>query len=334
MARRRKKGRPISGWVILDKPLDMTSTQAVGKLKWLFQAQKAGHAGTLDPLASGILPIALGEATKTVPFLMEAQKTYAFTIKWGESRDTADAEGDVIATSDKRPSVEEIEALIPQYLGNRLQTPPKYSAIKIDGERAYDLARAGEDFKLKAREVTLHDFKIMAMETSDETAFQITCGKGYYVRSLAQDMAKALGAEGYISSLRRLSVGPFEIEQSFGLAKLEEMRHKGALQEALMPLHLALDDIPAIDVNKAEASSLKQGRAIVLLPHILSEWQDTAGQNADGSLSRLACAMMGEEAVGLCEIRAGRANPTRIFNIQKVDLSAFKNEMTPDKGET
>jgi tRNA pseudouridine55 synthase len=209
MSRRgKKKGRPVSGWLVLDKPVGMGSTEAVSKIKWLFNAEKAGHAGTLDPLASGMLPIALGEATKTVPYVMDGAKVYRFTVSWGEERSTDDLEGPVTKTSDKRPSEEEIRAVMPNYTGIIMQTPPQFSAIKIAGERAYDLAREGATVDIPAREVEIGRLEIIE-NSADRTVFEIDCGKGTYVRSLARDMGRDLGCFGHISELRRTEVDPF-----------------------------------------------------------------------------------------------------------------------------
>ncbi|ETS13478.1 tRNA pseudouridine synthase B [Bartonella quintana JK 12] len=206
---RKKRGRPVSGWVIFDKPKGMRSTEAVSQIKWLFHAQKAGHAGTLDPLASGLLPIALGEATKTVPYVMQGTKTYRFHIAWGEERSTDDLEGKITHISSKRPTQEEILALLPQYTGVILQTPPQFSAIKITGNRAYDLARAGKVVEIPPRQVEIETFKLIETPTRERSVFEITCGKGTYVRSLARDMGRDLGCYGHIADLRRTTVAPF-----------------------------------------------------------------------------------------------------------------------------
>ena len=224
MSRRgKKKGRPVSGWLVLDKPVGMGSTDAVSKIKWLFNAEKAGHAGTLDPLASGMLPIALGEATKTVPYVQDGAKIYHFTVAWGEERSTDDLEGPVTKTSDKRPAESEILALLPKYTGVIMQTPPQFSAIKIAGERAYDLARAGESVDIPEREVEIGRFDLVEM-TDGGTVFEIECGKGTYVRSLARDMGRDLGCFGHIAALRRTEVDPFTAEDFVTIAMLEAAR--------------------------------------------------------------------------------------------------------------
>ena len=219
MARRgKKKGRPVSGWVVLDKPVGMGSTEAVSKVKWLFQAEKAGHAGTLDPLASGMLPIALGEATKTVPYVQDGAKVYRFTVAWGEERSTDDLEGPVTKSSDLRPGEAEIRALLPKYTGVIMQTPPQFSAIKIAGERAYDLAREGATVDIPEREVEIGRFDLVEMTPEGSTVFEIECGKGTYVRSLARDMGRDLGCFGHISELRRVEVDPFTAEDFVTIA--------------------------------------------------------------------------------------------------------------------
>ncbi|PIW30752.1 MAG: tRNA pseudouridine(55) synthase TruB [Rhodobacterales bacterium CG15_BIG_FIL_POST_REV_8_21_14_020_59_13] len=313
---RRKRGQDIHGWVLLDKPLDMTSTQAVSAVRRLFDAKKAGHAGTLDPLATGMLPIALGEATKTVPFAQDAGKIYRFAIRWGVSTDTLDTEGKVVATSDVRPDIEAIKVKLPDFVGDIEQIPPKYSAIKIDGERAYDLARAGEDVEIAARPVRIDRLDIIGAPSADETVFEMECGKGTYVRAIARDLSLKLGTEGHISSLRRTAVGVFEESAAISLDELSDLAHKGRAFEGLAPVETALDDIPALAVTEEEASHLRQGRSIVLLPRIAQELRaqrrprDLSGK--DGS--RLAVAMYGGMAVALGDAQAGKFVPARVFN--------------------
>ena len=219
---RKRKGEAISGWVNLDKPYGLGSTQAVGKVRWLFKAQKAGHAGTLDPLATGILPIALGEATKTVSFLMDADKTYRFTLEWGRSTASFDAEGATTATSDVRPDRAAVEAALPAFIGEISQVPPAFSAIKIDGERAYDLARAGAEVVIEARIVTVHDARVIAQPDADHIEIEVDCGKGTYIRAIARDLAARLGACGHVSALRRTRVGPFTETTAVTLEYLEQ----------------------------------------------------------------------------------------------------------------
>ena len=262
---RRRKGKPVNGWIILDKPEGMTSTQAVGKVRRLLEAQKAGHAGTLDPLATGILPIALGEATKTVPHIMDAAKTYRFAVRWGQERNTDDAEGEVVATSDRLPDRQQIEALLPQFTGRIRQRPPAFSAIKLEGERAYDLARAGEKVDIPEREVEIHDLRLLADEPGappDLSRFEVECGKGTYVRALARDMGRALGCYGYISALRRTRVGPFCEAHAFSLDMPGELSHSARAEDYLLPVETALDDIPALAITRPEAERLAFGQQI------------------------------------------------------------------------
>ena len=305
---RRKKGEAISGWVCLDKPYDFGSTQAVGKVRWLFKAQKAGHAGTLDPLATGVLPIALGEATKTVPFMMDADKAYRFTLEWGRSTTTLDREGATTATSDVRPTREQVEAALPAFVGEIQQIPPDYSAVKVDGERAYDLARAGTAMELKPRAVTIHSARVSDVPDVDHIELEIECGKGTYVRAIVRDLANALGACAHVSQLRRTRVGPFGEDRAITLENLENLSHKAALPEVLLPVETALDDIPALAVTAEDAFRLAQGRPIVLVPRQV----ETLKARLTGG-SRLVSAMDGDRLVALAEMRAGRLNPVRVF---------------------
>jgi len=315
MGRRRKSGKPVHGWICLDKPADMTSTQAVGKIRRLFEAQKAGHAGTLDPLATGILPIALGEATKTVPFVQEAGKGYRFTIRWGVSTDSLDAEGEVTARSDARPDAAAIEAVLPAFTGEVEQTPPAFSAIKVDGERAYDLARAGETVELEPRIVRIDRVALTDASRADLAVFEMRCGKGAYVRSLARDVAAALGVEGHVGALRRTAVGPFKAEQAVTLDALEDLVHKSRALEALLPVETALDDIPALAVTEDEAFQLRHGRPIVLPPRRASELRDLRRPRTIGGkdYSKAAVAMEQGRAVAIGEARAGKLSPVRVF---------------------
>jgi tRNA pseudouridine55 synthase len=316
---RRKKGDDVSGWVVLDKPEELTSTQAVSSVRRVFNAQKAGHSGTLDPLASGILPIALGEATKTVPWLMEAEKTYLFTIKWGISTDTQDREGKSIAESPVRPSQDAIREALKGFLGEIEQVPPQFSAVKVDGERAYDLARAGEAVELQARQVVVYEAELVSVEGEDLATIRIRSGKGFYIRALVRDLAAALGTEGHVWRLRRTAVGPFTEENSVTLDALQDLGHKGAASERLNPVETALDDIPALAINGEDAFKLRQGRPIVLLPHVMEnlkpKFRDRtiAGQDA----SRAALALFEGRAVALGDVRAGRFKPTRVFHLKE-----------------
>ncbi len=256
----------MHGWLILDKPLGITSARAVDKVKRLLKPAKIGHAGTLDPLASGVLPLALGEATKTVSYIMDHRKSYRFRVMWGQERSTGDAEGEVTGTHPKHPERAEIEAVLPDFHGVILQTPPAYSAIKLGGKRAYALARAGEAVEMQAREVRVDDLKLIDCPP-DSAEFTVECGKGTYVRSLAVDMARALGTLGYVSELRRLSVGKFSETHAISLEKLEEVVHKGGLANWLQPVESVLDDIPAWELDSTDAQSLAHGGMLALPPH-------------------------------------------------------------------
>jgi tRNA pseudouridine55 synthase len=307
---RRKRGQAVHGWVCLDKPLELGSTEAVSIVRRLFDAQKAGHAGTLDPLATGILPIALGEATKTVPFMMDAGKVYRFTVSWGVSTDSVDAEGTEIARSDVRPSREAVEAALPTFVGEIDQVPPRFSAIKVDGQRAYDLARDGAEFELKARPVTIHEAAVTACD-ADRVEIRVRTGKGVYIRSLARDLAVMLGAEGHVTALRREQVGPFSTENAVTLDILREMVHRGAASEGLLPVATALDDIPDLAVTATDAFSLRQGRPILLLPRQIETLKARLSPG-----SRTVSAFEDGTLVALCQMRAGRLEPDRVFNLQ------------------
>ena len=310
---RRRKGEAVSGWVNLDKSYDLTSTHAVSRLRRLFNAQKAGHAGTLDPLATGVLPVALGEATKTVPFLMDADKAYRFTIEWGRSTASFDREGATTAQSDVRPSREAIAAALPSFVGEIEQAPPRFSAVKVEGERAYDLARAGEDFELQPRQVVIHSAAVAEVPDADHVTLEIECGKGTYVRAIARDLAAMLGACGHVSELRRTRVGGFRTENAVTLEKLEELCNEGRDLEVLLPVETALDDIPALAVTNEDAFRLSQGRPIVLLPRQVETLRPRLGAD------RTVLATCGGQAKALCEMRAGRLSPTRVFNLSQGD---------------
>lgn len=307
---RKKRGLVVNGWVCLDKPYDLGSTDAVSKVRRLFDAQKAGHAGTLDPLASGILPIALGEATKTVPFMMEAEKVYRFTINWGVSTDSVDREGEIIGRSDLRPPVEAVQAALPAFVGEIDQTPPRFSAIKVDGQRAYDLAREGADFELESRRVMIHSAEVTDAPDADHVELTIRTGKGVYVRSLARDLAILLGAEGHVSALRRERVGPFSTRNAVTLDFLTDLVHRDAALEGLLPVATALDDIPELAITEQDAFSLRQGRPIVLLPR---QVETLLSRLRDGS--RTVSAFQGQTLVALGQMRAGRLEPDRVFNL-------------------
>ena len=322
---RRKRGKPIHGWVNFDKPFDMTSTQAVGKLRWMFDAQKAGHAGTLDPLATGILPIAFGEATKTAPYAQDAEKVYRFSVRWGAATATDDAEGAVVATSDHRPSEAEILAVLPNFTGEIMQKPPAFSALKVAGARAYDLARDGAPPDLPARPITVHDLRLVDPGDGDQAVFEATTGKGTYVRALARDMAVALGTVGHVCALRRAAVGGFTESSAFTLEELEDLYNSSRLAEALLPVETALDDIPALAVSGGQAGQLKQGRSIfVPLEQMKSARQShrdsrqSGGEaSADANSAKIdgrVLAMAAGKAAAICELDGLSLKPTRVFN--------------------
>jgi len=313
---RRRKGHPVSGWVVLDKPQGMGSTQAVARVRRAFEAQKAGHAGTLDPMATGILPIALGEATKTVPYLVDSDKGYRFTIAWGASTASFDADGAVTATSGVRPAPAAVEAALGDFVGEISQIPPAFSAVKVDGERAYDLARAGVAVDLEPRTVVIHQARLADAPDADHVTLEIVCGKGTYVRSLARDLAEQLGACGHVSALRRTRVGPFNLVDAVTLEQLEDLCDRGRGLEALAPVETALDDIPALAVTNEDAFRLSQGRPIVLLPRQVETLKARlASPNGEGLASRTVLAMGSGGPAAICEMRAGQLRPVRVFNL-------------------
>lgn len=303
----RRKGNDIHGWLILDKPQDITSNQALGRLKRLFQPKKAGHAGTLDPLATGVLPVAFGEATKTVAHVVDCEKSYDFTIRWGIETDTDDAEGQPVRTSDMRPSPEAVEQALPAFIGEIMQVPPSYSAIKVDGERAYDLARDGEAVVLEARPVFVRELSVISHPSPDETRLRCVCGKGTYVRSIARDLGRMLGALGHVSALRRTSVGPFRVEHAIPLEKLEELGHSPGGREALMsaikPVETALDGIPALAISGDDAARLKRGQAILLRGRDAPILNGPIYATSRGTL------------IAIGEVSRGEMHPIRVFNI-------------------
>lgn len=306
--------RDVHGWVVLDKPVGMTSTHAVSVIKRLFSARRCGHAGTLDPLASGALPIAMGEATKTVPFVMDGRKLYRFTVRWGEERDTDDAEGRVVEQSDSRPTADAVRALLPSFLGVIQQVPPRYSAIKIEGERAYDLARDGETVELAARPVEITRLELMESPDADHAVLEAECGKGTYVRSLARDMGRALGCFGHVSALRRVAVGPFEADSMISLVDLEAVCHRaaageGSLADALLPVETALDDIPALALTDTEARRLRCGQAVPLISRM--DLQRVAHLESGA----MVCAMADGKPVALARFEAGDLRPVRVLNL-------------------
>jgi tRNA pseudouridine55 synthase len=303
----RRDKRDVHGWVILDKPIGMTSTHAVAVLKRLFQAKRAGHAGTLDPLASGGLPIALGEATKTVPFVMDGRKRYRFTVSWGEERDTDDTEGRATKTSELR------------FTGLIEQIPPQYSAIKVQGERAYDLARDGETVELKPRPVEIHELTLVEHGDNGQSVFEAECGKGTYVRALARDIGRILGCFGHISALRRTLVGPFREADMIPLEQLEALCNRaasgeGSLADALLPVETALDDIPALAVTRADAARLHRGQAVLL-----------RGRDAPNCSGTVYVTVAGR-LLALAEIGNGELIPKRVFNLTGLTASSGRND--------
>ena len=306
---RRRRGDAVSGWICLDKPEGLGSTPAVSRVRRLFNAQKAGHAGTLDPLATGILPIALGEATKTVSFMVDADKTYRFTLAWGETTTTLDREGEVTARSDVRPTRAAVEEALPAFIGEIDQVPPAYSAILVEGMRSYDLARAGEAVELSARTVRIDSLDVIDAPDPDRITLEMRCGKGTYVRALARDLAATLGAEAHVSDLRRTQVGPFTTQNAISLEMLEDLVHRGTRQEALLPVETALDDIPALAMTDEDAFRLSQGRGVVLLPRQV----ETVSASLKGA-SKTVLAVHRGRAAAICEVRAGELRPIRNFN--------------------
>ena len=297
---RKRKGDKIDGWIIIDKPLEIGSTKIVSIVKRLLNAQKVGHGGTLDPLASGILPIGLGEATKTMPYVVDSSKDYEFTVKWGSQTDSDDLEGTIIHSGGLIPCAEAIETILPAFAGTIEQTPPAYSAIKVDGRRAYDMARAGEDVVLKSRHVEIQTLSVVSHDHElGETSFITTCGKGTYIRSLGRDMAIGLGTFGHITKLRRTRVGPFTLGGAISLEKLEDLGHKGRAAELLLPVTTALDDIPVCAVTEEEAALLKHGGQIKL---------QTANED-------VVLLKHGQTPIAMASITHGLTKILRVFNM-------------------
>ncbi len=310
---RRRNGEVVNGWIILDKPLEVTSTQAVGRVRRLFNARKAGHGGTLDPLASGVLPIALGEATKTVGYVMDGVKRYRFTLRWGQATSTDDAEGAVIEESPIRPSAAEIAAVLPQFRGIIEQTPPTFSAIKIAGQRAYDLARSDEAVTLQPRQVRIDDLRLDSQRDDDQgdddrASFLVTCGKGAYMRALARDLGRVLGTCAHVVALRRTAVGPFNEDMAIPLESLEALGQGPALNEQLLPIETALDDIPAFALSEAEARRLRCGQTVSLMARV---HRDRLRDLSQGSI---VCATTAGRLVALARYEAGEVHPVRVIN--------------------
>ena len=303
----RREKREVNGWLILDKPVGMTSTHAVAVIKRVFSAKKAGHAGTLDPLASGVLPIALGEATKTVSFVMEGRKAYRFTVRWGIETDTDDAEGSAIATSQARPDETAIRAMLSRFTGAIMQTPPKFSAIKIAGERAYDLAREGEDVTLEPRPVEIDRLDLVAIVDADHAEFEAECGKGTYVRALARDLGRALGTCGHVCALRRSMVGPFREAAAIGLDALQAAAQPDGASAGpaslLLPVEAGVQDLPALAVSRADAARLARGQPVLLRGRDAPIIEGWAAVSTGGTL------------MALVEAANGELQPRRVFNL-------------------
>ncbi|HRJ69743.1 MAG TPA: tRNA pseudouridine(55) synthase TruB [Beijerinckiaceae bacterium] len=302
----KKIRRDVSGWIVLDKPVGMTSTHAVSIAKRLFNAKKAGHAGTLDPLASGLLPLAFGEATKTVPFVMDGEKAYRFTVKWGAETDSDDADGSVTATSERRPAQEDIENALPFFIGEISQVPPKFSALKIDGERAYDLARDGEEVVLEARTVFIRSLKLVESD-ADTAVFAAECGKGTYVRAIARDLGRRLGCLGHVVALRRTRVGPFHETDAITVDELRAAGEQGPesddLRRCLLPVETALADLPEVRVGQHEATRLANGQPVIL-----------RGRDAPATLGTVYVTCHGR-LVALAEAEKGQLLPKRAFHL-------------------
>ena len=306
---RKRRGKAIHGWIIIDKPGGLSSNAVVGRVRRQTGAAKVGHAGTLDPMATGVLPMALGEATKIVSYLMDGAKAYRFTVRWGEQRNTDDAEGEVVATSDARPAKEQILVVLGNFIGDIEQVPPVFSAIKIEGKRAYALARADQAPEMKPRTIHIEDLKLLSVVDADHAEFEAVSGKGAYMRSLARDLGTALSTVGHIAQLRRIAVGPFDEKQAISLDKLESLRHSAPLSEHLLPVETVLDDIPALALTETEARKLSQGQAIPVLPVASRSPLKNIGQ---GDVVRV---MAEGRLVALAKINGGEIRPFRVMNL-------------------
>lgn len=299
---RRKKGRDISGWLVVDKPAGMTSTAVVNKVRWAFDARKAGHAGTLDPEATGILAVALGEATKTVPFITDALKAYRFTVRFGAATNTDDAEGEVIATSDSRPSDDEIRAALPAFTGDIMQVPPQFSAVKIDGERAYALARAGEEVDIAARPLFVESLTLVDRPDPDHAVLEMVCGKGGYVRSIARDLGAALGCLGHVETLRRVWSGPFELDDAVTLDRIEALARSPEIEELLLPLEAGLSELPELPATAEGAARMRNGNPGMVIA-------------SDAQYGDLAWASHQGQPVAVGTYKAGELHPSRVFQL-------------------
>ena len=306
---RRQKGQQVHGWLNLDKPLGLSSSQAVSRVQRAFNAKKAGHGGTLDPLATGILPIAFGEATKTAAYAMDGAKTYCFGVRWGEARSTDDREGEIIETHDHRPAVQQIESSLAAFVGTIEQIPPRYSAIKIDGRRAYDLARRDEAVELKSRRVEVRELRLVDLPDADHAVLSVICGKGTYVRALARDLAHHLDTVGHVDWLRRTAVGPFTEADAISLDKIEALGHIPPDSNLLMPIETVLDDIPALALTVQEAQRLKHGQSVSVLP--VAHRSPFKEIEQGGTV----CAMSDGRLVALARIADGGIHPVRVMNL-------------------
>lgn len=298
----RKKGREVSGWLVVDKPAGVTSTTVVNKVRWAFDAKKAGHAGTLDPAATGVLAVALGEATKTVPYITDALKCYRFVVRLGAATNTDDAEGEVIARSDDRPTDEAVRAALSAFRGDIMQVPPQFSAVKVDGERAYALARAGEEMELAARELWVESLEMVARPDADSVELEMVCGKGGYVRAIARDLGAALGCLGHVLWLRREWSGPFEAADGVTLARVEELARSAALDALLLPLEIGLADLPELKATPEGAARLKNGNPGMVIA-------------SDVGFGDEAWASYQGRAVAVGVYKAGELHPSRVFNL-------------------
>lgn len=297
---RRKNGRNISGWLVVDKPAGLTSSAVVNKVRWAFNANKAGHAGTLDPTATGILAIALGEATKTIPFVTDAMKSYQFTVRLGQSTNTDDSEGDILDESTYRPSDDEIVSHLSSFIGDIQQVPPQFSAVKIDGQRAYKRARDGEDLTLAARPLFVEDLRFIARDDVNHVTLELTCGKGGYVRSIARDIGAAIGCYGHVKILRRVWSGPFDLDASVTMETIENLARTDALDDLLMPLEIGLSDLPQLTCSLESAARLRNGNPAMVISSD-AEFGDQAWASCQG------------KAVAVGVYKAGELHPGRVF---------------------
>lgn len=307
----RRGGSSVNGWVIIDKPVSVTSTRVVSLLRRGLGARKCGHAGTLDPLASGVLPLAFGEATKVIPLIMEGPKTYEFTVQWGEERSTDDGEGTVTGRSSHRPKEVDIRAITSKFTGKIEQTPPKFSAVKVKGQRAYALARAGVDLELKARSVVIYKLELLEVSCFQSATFRVLCGKGTYIRSLGRDIAKGLGTLGFVSKLDRTQTGPFNKSHTISLDNFNSLVHIAAAFDCLLPIEAALDDIPALFLTPSQAERVRYGGTVQL-----SEVKRRTSLETDriNGANEMVCAMTNGRLLALTRIRNGLVYPVRVLN--------------------